>query len=208
MVNRSVATFFMMSILLFGGCFNASNDRKTGVDVSRIDFAEGDLVFRRGLGVKSEAVLSADTEGLYSHSGVVVRQDSSFRIVHLTPGERESGETVDRIKMDSPEEFFSADRAQYGAVYRLSDSTNIPAQAAGQALRLLQKGILFDHDYLLGDSTQMYCTEFVWYIYLLEGKDITNGSRSELYNVPMFSGIYILPSDIYKNGEFSLIYNF
>jgi hypothetical protein len=65
----------------------------------------------------------------------------------------------------------------------------------------------FDHDYRLSDTTQLYCTELVWYVYGLAGTDITGGKRSEL-NAPLYSGTYIFPSDIYTNEAFSLIYKF
>jgi hypothetical protein len=169
---------------------------------------EGDLVFRRGIGVKSRAVLSADTAGIYSHSGIVVKLDSGCRIIHITPGEREEGEKEDRIKVESPETFFAADRAEHGAVYRMKDAENYTAEAARHAKRLLEKGVLFDHDYVLEDTTQLYCTELIWYVYQLAGKDITNGKRSELNNFPLFSGVYIFPSNLYNNKEFKLIYKF
>jgi hypothetical protein len=191
-------------LVLFCSC----SHKKTAANLSSIDFQEGDLVFRRGLGIKSNAVLTADTAGIYSHSGIVVKNGEDFMIIHVTPGEREKGETEDRIKMETPEKFFAPDRAQLGAVYRLKNAQNISAQAAKQAVRLWKKGVLFDHDYVLEDSVKMYCTELVWYVYQLEGQDITNGSRSELVNVPLYSGVYIFPSNICKNNDFSLIYKF
>jgi hypothetical protein len=188
--------FVSISIVmtLFVAC---SRKEKATVDVSGIDFAEGDLVFRRGLGAKSRAVLVADVDGVYSHSGIVVKQDTAFMIVHITPGEREEGVTEDRIKMETPERFFSADRAQHGAVYRLPDSLNILTDAAQHAIRLYNKGILFDHDYTLKDTTTMYCTEFVSYVYQLAGKNIVTSADD-----------HIFPSNIYENKEFSIIYKF
>jgi hypothetical protein len=159
--------------------------------------------------VKSQAILRADTVGLYTHAGIVVKYGSVFMIIHITPGEREAGETEDRIKMESPEVFFSKERATFGGVYRLrGDTAGIAQTAAHQALQLYDKGIVFDHDYLLEDSTEMYCTELVWRVYLKSGMDITCGSRSEISNVPLFSGVYILPSDIYNNKELFLVFQF
>jgi hypothetical protein len=190
---------------LIGSC---SRNEKMA-DISNIDFREGDIVFRRGRGVKSEAVLHVDTAGLYSHSGIVVKCDSAFMIIHITPDEREAGETEDRIKMEPPETFFAPDRAKFGSVYRLPDDTlNMAKTAAEQALRLWKRGVVFDHDYVLDDSTQMYCTELVWHVYRMAGKDITNNSRSEIVNVPLFSGVYILPSDIYSNKELVIVFSF
>jgi hypothetical protein len=201
-----VASLSIHIVVLFATC---SHKGETAVDVGNIDFAEGDLVFRHGVSAKSQVVLAADPEGIYSHSGIVVKQDSGFMIVHVTPGEREKDETEDRIKMETPEQFFATDRAQHGAVYRLQDSLNaLSSTAARQAVRLWHKGVLFDHDYVLSDSTKMYCTELVWYVYLLAGKDITNGNRSEVAGLPLFSGEHIFPSNIYNNEDFSIIYKF
>jgi hypothetical protein len=171
-----------------------------------IPLEDGDLVFRKGRGAKSWAVLRADAEGIYSHIGIVVRQDSVFQVIHITPGERKNGEAVDRIKMEPLDEFWHSERAKHGAVYRLigDSSRRIAAQ---HAIRLLQKGLLFDHDYELADTTTMYCTQLVWYVYTLAGKDISGGKRS-LINAPLYSGTYIFPSDIYTNNELSLIYKF
>jgi hypothetical protein len=208
MTKRMNASITLTTILLIITGFNACSHRKEKNPVETVDFVEGDLVFRKGFGPKTEAVIQADTLGIYSHAGIVVRQDSVFRIVHITPGERAKGETVDRIKIESPEVFFGSDRAQYGAVYRLHDGLSCPAKAAQHALRLLHKGIIFDHDYRLNDTTKMYCAEFVWYAYQLAGTDISFGKRSELENIPLYSGVYIFPSDIYRNSEFKLIYKF
>ena len=171
-----------------------------------IAFQHGDLVFREGIGTKSRAVLHVDSLGIYSHIGIVVLQDSVFQVVHITPGERKSGENVDKIKIEPVNEFWRKDRAQHGALYRLKENS-WGEKAAEQALRLLQKGVLFDHNYQLCDTTEMYCTEFVWYSYAQAGKDISFGKRSVL-NVPLYAGTYILPSDIYLNSEFVLLYKF
>ena len=187
--------------------FNCS-DKKSKIDLSTVRFEEGDIVFRKGIGAKSNAVLHADKNGIYSHVGIIVKRDSVFMVIHITPGEREEGENEDKIKIELPEQFFSAERAQYGAVIRLKDSLEYSANAAHEAFRLLEEGILFDHDYLLEDSEKMYCTEMIWHAYLSGGKDITRGRRSVIENFPLYSGIYIFPSDVFDNEEFTLIYKF
>jgi hypothetical protein len=190
-------------MMLFFAC-SQHNRNKEFVD---IDFMEGDLVFRKGAGAKTRAVLYADSLGIYSHTGIVVKDDTDFKIIHITPSERKKGDSVDRIKIESPETFWRNDRAIHGAVYRLKDRTCC-LEAVKQAQRLLEKGVLFDHNYQLDDTLKMYCTELIWYVYQLAGKDITSGKRSVLENVPLYSGTYIFPSDIYRNKDFELIYKF
>jgi hypothetical protein len=181
--------------------------KRTVSNISKVNFQNGDIVFRKGTGTKTRAVLYADTNGIYSHSGIVVSTTNSFKIIHITPGEREKDETADFIKIENIEDFFANNRARHGAVYRLSYNTQIKSAAAEHALRLLNKKISFDHKYNLDDTATMYCTELIYYVYKLAGKDITHGKRSTI-NAPMYSGTYILPSDIYKNNEFELIYKF
>ena len=187
--------------MAFSACSQKHKD-----SFENLAFQEGDFVLRKGIGAKSRVVLYADSLGLYSHIGMIVLKDSVYQIVHITPGERKKDETVDRIKMEPISEFWRKDRAQHGAVFRLKDN-RLGEKAAQQALRLLQKGVLFDHNYQLNDTTEMYCTELVWYAYLLAGQDISFGKRSEL-NIPLYGGTYIFPSDIYTSGECILIYKF
>ncbi len=196
----------VLIILVFS--FIACSEQKPEFDFSMNNWEEGDVVFRRGNGTKSRAVLSLDTLGIYSHVGIVVKFDSVFMIVHVVPGERDAGETVDKIKMESPEQFFSPDRAEQGAVARLQTFDSCAVYAARYASKKYESGILFDHDYDLNDSTEMYCSELIWRSYLSGGYDITMSKRSEVRNFAMFSGTYIFPSDIYVNKQLMLVYKY
>lgn len=202
--EMNIKVIFLRFFVLIFSFLLLSCGQKDEISFENIDFCEGDLIFRKGTGTKSRAVLHADSLGIYSHVGIVVLRDSVFQIVHITPGERESGETEDRIKAEPVADFWRKDRASHGAIYRLRNNDS-GKKASAQALRLLKKGVLFDHNYTLNDTTEMYCTEFVHYVYGQSGKDI--GRRSEL-NMPKYTGTYIFPSDIYANDVFVLIYKF
>lgn len=197
--------FFRFFVLVFSFLLLACG-QKSECSFENIDFREGDLIFRKGTGTKSRAVIYADSLSIYSHVGIVVLRDSAFQVVHITPGERENGETEDRIKAEPVTDFWRKNRASHGAVYRL-ENDSWSKKASEQALRLLQKSVLFDHNYTLNDTTEMYCTEFVHYVYEKAGKDISFGRRSE-FNIPKYTGSYILPSDIYANDAFILVYKF
>jgi uncharacterized protein YycO len=129
-------------------------------------------------------------------------------VVHITPGERSQGETVDKIKMERLEDFFAHDKAKKGAILHFSDSSEYSEKAAQYAKEFFEKEILFDHDYNLDDSTKMYCSEMVWQAYLKAGRDITHRRRSEVEGFPVFSGVYIFPSDIYQNERLTIVYEF
>jgi len=186
--------------------------------------AEGDVVFRRGGGVLSRAVLAADRDGVYSHVGVVALAEGAFVVVHAVPG-RGSGGAKDAARIDGPEEFFSPANAARGAVMRLrrevenkngartargateTDGAATTARtedtgrrAARAALRLARGGILFDHSYDLADTARMYCTELVWHVFRGAGVDLSGGRRTRL-DLPGRGGDYIMPSDILSSPE-------
>ncbi len=205
---RQVLTGVAVSLCLLCSVAGCTGKKARAEQLPMELLAEGDVVFRRGSGAKTHAVLRADTSGIYSHVGMVVRTDSGLMVVHVTPGERAKGETVDRIKLETPEGFFAPERCSKGALARFADTTGCPALAAGRALEFYRRGVLFDHDYDLTDTTKMYCTELVWLAYLDTGMDITAGRRSEIRNFPMYSGTYIFPSDIYKHKSLRVYFSF
>ncbi len=192
--------------------------------LEQVDFRSGDILFRLGYGSKSTAVVTADQEGVYSHTGIVVQRDGEIRVVHITPGEREQDRKRDLIKCESVASFFAPSRAKSGAVYRLKradggegeqqgaasrvSADSITLKAALAAVKYADAQVEFDSDYDLEDEGKLYCTELVWRCFLLAGEDITQGRRSELEGVPVYSGSYIFPSDIMQNPQLELIYEY
>ena len=49
------------------------------------EFRDGDLAFRRGMGLTSRAVLAADRRGAYSHVGILKQLDGTWCVIHATP---------------------------------------------------------------------------------------------------------------------------
>lgn len=161
------------------------------------DLCEGDVVFRRGGGMTSRAVLMADVKGDYSHLGIVVDSAGHKMIVHAVPGEPDFEGDEDRVKMDKPERFFSTELADIGEVCRPKDA-RIAVRAAGVAMRQYRKGVLFDHDYDDRDSTKMYCTELVAYAFRLAGHELVGSCRHHV-DLPILRADCIFPSDIHSS---------
>lgn len=180
-------------------------------DKSRFTFPEhllqeGDIAFRCGTSMASNAVLLADKIASYSHIGIVVKQDDQFKIVHAVPDEHDSPDDKDRVKIDDIQTFFSTERSIAGAIMRIDD--NITAhKAADKAMKIYERGTLFDHDYDLNDSSKMYCTELIYFVYNEMGIDLTENRRS-IVNLPALSGTYILPSDIQRNSILQIQYSY
>ena len=168
---------------------------------------EGDLVFRKGTGLVSRAVLSADGKGTYSHIGIVVRDGNEWKVVHAVPGEPDYEGEPDRVKIENVQEFFGKEKAVAGALMRFTEDSLVAIKAARKAIEVCDRRTLFDHTYNLEDSTAMYCTELVYFVYKYAGVDLVEG-RTTKVNIPGFIGSYIFPSDIIEYKRLVLIYNF
>lgn len=168
---------------------------------------EGDLVFRRGSGMASRMVLIADSKGAYSHIGIIVRESKCWKVIHAVPGEPDFEGDPDRVKMESLDQFFVGKKAVCGAIMRIKGNSMQKQHAAEKARQIFRRGTLFDHDYDCGDTTRMYCTELIDFVYRQTGVDLTEGRISRI-NLPGISGHYVLPSDIQQSQHLELIYSF
>lgn len=167
----------------------------------------GDVVFRRGGGMTSYAVLVADPEGNYSHVGIVAVSAGKKIVIHAVPGEPDYQGDSDRVKADTPEQFFSTLYASRGAICRHKDPA-IAANAARLALKLFREHILFDHDYNLKDTTRMYCTELLAYVYSRAGSPLVSDTCGHNINLPGLHARCLLPSDIYQSARLKHIKSF
>lgn len=200
-----------VAFLFFIGGFCACGQNKSGEkEKPRPPFPElreGDLAFRRGIGVMSQVVLATDKQGTYSHIGIVVRHEGKWKIIHAVPGEPDFKGDPDRVKMDDPDVFFSKERAGSGALMRVVSSQLQAGYAASKAIEVYENKVLFDHSYDSGDRTKMYCTELVEFVYQGAGVDLTQG---RCHRVPFLSknGEVILPSDIQDCRKLEIIYEY
>ena len=171
--------------------------------ISRLE--EGDLLFRKGTGVVGHIVTSVDNAGEFSHVGIVVRKDSAWRVVHAVPHEPDFKGDIDRVKIESVEAFLGRYPDATVGHFRTTLSAEQKAIAVSNALRLSSLCVPFDHDYNLDDTTSLYCTELVEYLYSLAGVSLSEGRRTELF-FPSLSGNYIMPSDLTESSYLTPIY--
>jgi len=183
-------------------CSGGSGVQSGTIFPQDVTLTPGDVVFRRGSGVTSHAVLIAEKGGAYSHVGIVVDSAGVPMVVHAVPYEDDE----DRVKMESPQDFFAAMRAQDGAVYRHGDS-DVARQAAEAAVRVYRRGVLFDHSYDDSDTTKMYCTELVVFAYGKTSKPLS-GIRSRHLHLVGFESDCILPSALLECKDFKKVTTF
>jgi hypothetical protein len=87
-----------------------------------------------------------------------------------------------------------------------ADSTTCRA-AATHAERLVEAGVLFDHKYDHADTTRLYCTELIDFVYRTQGVDIPEG-RIRRIHIPGWNGNYLFPDDIARSSKLQTIYFF
>lgn len=170
-------------------------------------FNDGDIVFRRGMGIMSRIVLHADGDGVYSHTGILRREGTEWYVIHAVPDEPDFDGDPDRVKKEPVTRFFASDRAVRGMVVRYEGRPEAAARAAASAEEYVRRGTLFDHKYNLDDTTEMYCTELVNHVYKKEGIDLSEGRMSKI-NLPAVGGTYLLPTDLAENCHLKIIFCF
>lgn len=187
--GRLIAAFFVPICLLIAAC-NPPHER---VVYDTDGWRNGDLVLRSGYGVESR-VVTERAHSAFSHIGIVYCDSTSgeWLVLHAVPGE----DDPELVKAEPVALFYSPERARNGAWLRIDCSDSIAREAVLYALNKVNNRCLFDNNYLLADSSQLYCTELVWRAYMQQGIDISSGKR---HAVPSFfckEGECIFPNDI------------
>lgn len=191
--------------MLVGGC--RFDSRELPELISFDSLRSGDLVFRRGSSAASVIVNAVDSKGVYTHIGVVLFQDSVAMVVHSVPDEAPSGEP-DRVKIERLEEFFRGMKALSGAFYRVESLSDKESRgAADEAMRWYRKGVEFDSDFVMDDTTALYCTELVELSFRKVGYDLSRGHTTQV-DAGFFEGEYIFPSDVLLNEDLRLLYSY
>ncbi len=206
-IGRAIShlTLGILALPLFICC--AHIDTEPHKIPSEVELREGDLIFRKGGSIASLLVRASDPRGEYTHVGIITLEHGDAMAIHSVPDEVPKGE-VDRIKIEPLEEFFKGSKAENGAIYRASKLNEEQlAEVANHARRWLTKGVEFDHKFILGDTTQLYCTELIQLVFNYVDYEISAGNVSE-FRTAFYDGFYLFPSDILKNDELELIFRF
>jgi hypothetical protein len=200
-LNNLFKLFLLVVLALSVRCSANDTVNNSCVEIPVADFRPGDIVFRLGRTIQSNAIASQGAGG-YSHIGILVEVDSTLYVLHIEPSRQSS----EKIKTEVLPEFFSSNQAVAGCVMRYSAISEPSKEVlADYAKHLLDSDISFDHDYLLSDSSRMYCTELVERIYNRAGISLSQEKRVRL---PLAKEPVILPSAIYENDSLVMIWNY
>lgn len=170
------------------------------------DIQEGDVVFRCGKSLSSEAILYADNNGDFSHVGIVVDNLGKLLVVHAVPDELEFEGDVARVKMSTLNEFYSNKKATKGALCRPKDS-KLARKTAKLAVDIYERNVLFDEKFDATDTTKMYCTELLLFLYNKCGVRLIESDGHRFY-LPNVKHKVFLPSDIFNSKQLKLIKQF
>ena len=206
-LQRFLALCLLVTILACCGNTAAKVSKDTIDSIARI-CREGDIVLRKGVSMESHLIASADGQSSYTHCGIIARMGDSIVVVHAVPYEPDFDGDVDRVKAESLRSFFSEKRASGGCLLRCNASHKIARRSAQKAVELFRRGTLFDHSFNCNDTTKMYCSELVEYVYLKNGITII-GTGQHNYNVPgLRLQNVIFPSDFLEAKRVRVVKRF
>lgn len=194
--SRCIAALFVFVCVALSACSGKQGHVEV-IDLSdSTEWRDGDIALRCGWGMESRAV-TANGRSAYSHVGLI-HYDSINRmweIIHAVPGE----DDPEYLKAEPLSAFYSKERARSGAWLRVDCSDSIAKQAVEYALRKVNEKVLFDNDYLLEDTTKLYCTELIWRSFLTVGIDVSSGNRHSAPRLVCAEEECIFPNDLEKS---------
>lgn len=160
--------------------------------IDEASYENGDLVFRRGVGLVSNFVVSVDTSSMFSHVGIICKTGSGTFVIHVLPDEQQQNNDV--VQMEPIAVFLSSDNASGFAMCRLAgDHRVIASRAVGHALDQWKGRVRYDYDLDSSNPRRLYCSELVWLAYKQAGIDLTDGVLDRV-NLPFYQGRYIMIS--------------
>ncbi len=172
--------FYFILILIVLSLFHVSCNKTKDMKKDLSIYKNGDIVFRLGDSSVSNAVLVADENSPYSHIGIIYKYNDNPVVIHACPPEINSFNSDNYIKMDSISSFFSTKNAISGALYRYPDEMTAN-EAAEEAYRLYALNVPFDYLFDSSDSSELYCSELVEYVYMTLGVSLTNNKRHKVH---------------------------
>lgn len=132
---------------------------------------EGDVILRQGRGAFSEKIIEFMNEKIpFSHCGLAINYKGKIKIVHSV-SEELSGR--DGVQLQGLKEFSSDVADSVFCIVRPKISKEQVAKIKEIALDYLKKHTPFDYEYNTEDSTQLYCSEFLYYtVGTVMGKEV------------------------------------
>ena len=153
MENRFLQKLILIGLLV--SCSHKKAEEPLPFDTSILK--NGDLLCRYGNGFFSKYFrMVSDSVTDYSHVGIVHITEDSIHVLHAEASELTFKGFVHR----DPLNLFLEDVKSWG-IYRLDKPDSIANRIAVNALRYHHAKVLFDMDFTINDTTEVYCTELI-----------------------------------------------
>ena len=177
-IKRLLSTVIVLTVVCtcIAACRNAKQPDSQLPELPYSQMRTADLIFRVGVGVYS-TMLNMQRDSIhYSHIGLLVELDSSWYVVHAVPKELESPDDFERVKLEKLEDFLAKERCLHAEF--VHSPLRRTDRVVARALQYARDSVRFDNKFDLNDSTELYCTEMIWRLFMMEGIDLSEGRRS------------------------------
>ncbi|MDD3876817.1 MAG: YiiX/YebB-like N1pC/P60 family cysteine hydrolase [Bacteroidales bacterium] len=169
-----------------------TNYRLTKSEIAMLQ--DGDIILRHGYGFVSDMIVETLKDNYdVSHCAIFVKDDSTNNVIHAVS---QSLSEYDGVQIQSLRRFINDSKKNSVIVLRYKTKPNESHSAISERARYyLDKKIPFDSGFDIKDSTEFFCTELIWKVFL------------DAYNVDIYEGKYdrtgseFLKFDIFFNPE-------
>lgn len=177
----------------------ANNDHHDAVLKKLGMLQTGDLVFRNGKGFVSNMMRNTSRRcRIYSHVGVVVLENGSPMVYHMT--DELHGKSVFNGLKKEPFETFCSNRTNKSiGVYRYPLSNQFKSELRMELAALNDLNPRFDDAFDLNSDDRLYCTELVWKHVLVKGGIQLPASRT-------LQGSFIGLDDLHLSPEAKTVF--
>ena len=197
-MNNNKVICLLLVLALLTMVMSCSKRTKSCIQVmyDTSDLRNGDLLFRNGIGYESRVVTGLSS-GKFSHIGIAYHDGKQWNVIHAVPGENEKSEP-EYLKCEPISEFYFHSRAKLGGSARVSCSDSIANIVAEKALNIVNRKVLFDNNYNINDTSELYCTELVRLVYLAQNIDLCD---DRWHRIPILNtkAHVIFPEDIWNS---------
>ena len=203
-MQNNLYRFIIIVTLSLCSCRTTPPKQLSSPDIPVVEFQTADIVFRLGRTIESDLIASSGNSATrYSHIGVIIYHNNAPMVMHIEPSPNKDNDT---IKVESLHDFFNPNKSLAGCVTRIPNLTDKKRNKIEyNALNMLNSSITFDYNYLLSDSTTMYCTELIEHIFSTIDISLSQGRA---HTLPFMQEPIILPSDIAQNPTLITIWRY
>jgi len=130
---------------------------QSGLPLDPVLLSDGDLVFRSGTDALASFVRAQSESSVYSHVGMLVHLEGTWRVVHAVPADPGAAGGVVLQPLSG---FIAPELASAVGYFRI-DSLGDADRLTIRNYLLSQVGKPFDYRFQASDDTAHYCTELV-----------------------------------------------